>query len=111
MSIPRRESSYRPLPNSHKAVLDCLYRLEYLEHLNLSGLDHHSVPSQYNDITYSEDILEHYLYVITDSLRNLGSLVTLNLGSLVNNNMLREVSQRCPGLRELRSDLKAMRQF
>ena len=103
LSISRRESSYRPLPNTHKAVLDCLYRLDYLEHLNLSGLDHHSVPSQYNDITYSEDLLEHYLYIISDCLRNLGRLVTLNLGSLVTNNILREVSQSCTGLRELRA--------
>merc|ERR1719220_1633533 len=90
----RRESSYRPLPNTHKAVLDCLYRLEYLEHLNISGLDHHSVPSDYNDITYSDDLLEHYLYIISECLRNLGSLV--------NNNILRVVSQSCPSLVELR---------
>ena len=83
-------------------MLDCLYRLEYLEHLNISGLDHHSVPSEHNDITYSEDVLEHYLYIIRDCLGKLGRLVTLNLGSLVTNNILRELSQSCPALRELR---------
>ena len=103
LCLPRRETSYRPLPNTHKAVLDCLYRLEYLEHLNISGLDHHSVPSEHNDITYSEDLLEHYLYIISECLRNLHSLLTLNLGSLVNNNILRVVSQSCPSLLELRS--------
>ena len=102
LCLPRRESSYRPLPNTHKAVLDCLYRLEYLEHLNISGLDHHSVASEYNDITYSDDLLEHYLYIISECLRSLHSLLTLNLGSLVNNNILRVVSQSCPSLLELR---------
>ena len=38
LSIPRRDHHYQPLPNTHKAVLDCLYKLEYLEHLNLSGM-------------------------------------------------------------------------
>ena len=38
LSIPRRDHHYKPLPNTHKAVLDCLYKLEYLEHLNLSGM-------------------------------------------------------------------------
>ena len=102
LCVAQKESSYRPLPNTHKAVLDCLYRLEYLEHLNISGLDHHSVPSEHNDITYSEDLLEHYLYIISECLRNLHSLLTLNLGSLVNNNILRVVSQSCPSLLELR---------
>ena len=102
LCLPRRESSYRPLPNTHKAVLDCLYKLEYLEHLNISGLDHHSVASEYNDITYSDDLLEHYLYIVSECLRNLRSLFTLNLGSLVNNNILRVVSQSCPSLLELR---------
>jgi len=38
LSIPRREEkNYRPLPNTHKAVLDCLFKMEFLEHLNLSG--------------------------------------------------------------------------
>ena len=58
--------------------------------------------SEYNDITYSDDLLEHYLYIVSECLRNLGSLLTLNLGSLVNNNILRVVSQSCPSLLELR---------
>ena len=73
-----------------------------MEHLNISGLDHHSVASEHNDITYSEDLLEHYLYIVSECLRNLHSLLTLNLGSLVNNHILREVSQSCPALLELR---------
>ena len=119
LSIARRDSHYRPLPNTHKAILDCLHRLPFLEHLNLSGkvainisiaptrelsagLDHTGVASDHNDITYSEELLEHYLYIITDSLSNLPNLVSLNLGSLANNNILRVVSNTCPRLRELR---------
>ena len=53
LSVARREREWRPLPNTHKAVLDNLYRAEYLEHLNISGmrgLDHTSVKSQHNDL-------------------------------------------------------------
>ena len=38
LSVARREREWRPLPNTHKAVLDNLYRAEYLEHLNISGM-------------------------------------------------------------------------
>ena len=48
--------------------------------------------SEHNDLTGSEELLEHYLYLITDSLASLPGLVTLNLGSLCNNNSLRVVS-------------------
>ena len=66
------------------------------------GLDHTSVKSEYNDITNSEELLEHYLYLITDSLAGLPNLVSLNLGSLCSNNILRVVSNTCRQLRELR---------
>jgi len=103
LSIPRREEkNYRPLPNTHKAVLDCLFKMEFLEHLNLSGLDHTSVVSEHNDITYSDDLLEHYLYIIADILGNLQNLLSLNLGSLCNNQILRVISNNCHMLKELR---------
>jgi len=102
LSVGRREGQWRPLPNTHKAILDTLHRAEYLQHLNISGLDHTSVKSDHNDITQSEELLEHYLYLITDCLAKLPNLVTLNLGSLVTNNMLRVISNTCRELRELR---------
>ena len=73
-----------------------------LEFLLYPGLDHTSVKSDHNDITQSEELLEHYLYLITDCLAKLPNLVTLNLGSLVTNNMLRVISNTCRELRELR---------
>merc|ERR1712012_22010 len=102
ISIPRREGNYKPLPNTHKAIIDSLYKAEYLEHLNISGLDHTAVASDHNDITYSDELLEHYLYIITDNISNLPNLVTLNLGSLCNNNILRVISNNCQNLKELR---------
>ena len=66
------------------------------------GLDHTSVKSEHNDITHSEELLEHYLYLVTDSLASLPNLVSLNLGSLCTNNTLRVVSNTCRQLRELR---------
>ena len=73
-----------------------------LKFLFSPGLDHTSVKSEHNDITQSEELLEHYLYLITDCLARLPNLVTLNLGSLVSNNMLRVISNTCAHLRELR---------
>ena len=102
ISIPRKEGNYKPLPNTHKAIIDSLYKAEYLEHLNISGLDHTAVASDHNDITYSDELLEHYLYIITDNISNLSNLVTLNLGSLCNNNILRVISNTCKNLKELR---------
>ena len=65
-------------------------------------MDHTSVKSEHNDITHSEELLEHYLYIITDCLAGLPNLVSLNLGSLCSNNILRVVSNTCGHLRELR---------
>ena len=41
-------------------------------------------------------VKEHYLNLIEDALRELPSLVNLNLGTLVNNGILRIVSKTCP---------------
>ena len=41
---------------------------------------------------------EHYLNLIEDALRELPNLVNLNLGTLVNNGILRIVSKTCPRL-------------
>ena len=38
LSVGRREGQWRPLPNTHKAILDTLYRAQYLQHLNISGV-------------------------------------------------------------------------
>jgi len=102
LSIPRPESQYHPLPNTHKAILDTLYRLSYLEHLNLSGLDEHSTPGDYNDLMHSREVKEHYLYIIDDCIRNLPNLITINLGTLVNNSILRTLSKTSNNLREIR---------
>ena len=102
LSIPRGEVQYRPLPNTHKAVLDSLFKLTYLEHLNLSGMDEHSTPGDYNDLMHSREVKEHYLYILDDCIRQLPSLITINLGTLVNNNIIRTISNTCHGLRELR---------
>ena len=67
-----------------------------------SGLDHTAVKSSHNDLTASEDVLEHYRYIITDALGGLPHLASLNLGSLATNNTLRVLSNSCPRLRELR---------
>ena len=66
------------------------------------GLDHTAVKSSHNDLTASEDVLEHYRYIITDALGGLPHLASLNLGSLATNNTLRVLSNSCPRLRELR---------
>ena len=58
--------------------------------------------SSHNDLTASEDVLEHYRYIITDALGGLPHLASLNLGSLATNNTLRVLSNSCPRLRELR---------
>jgi len=102
LCIPRREDRYYPLPNTHKSVIDCLFRCKYLENLNLSGLDEHSTPPDYNDFIQSQEVKEHYLAMLGDAMRQLPSLVSLNLGTLVNNNILRMVSTTCTGLKELR---------
>ena len=87
-----------------------LTRCKYLEHLNLSGLDEHSTPADYNDLLHSAEVRstltmvlilvpqvkEHYLNLIEDAVRELPSLVNLNLGTLVNNGILRIVSKTCP---------------
>ena len=73
-----------------------------LKFISSPGLDHTSVKSEHNEITGSEELLEHYLYLITDCLARLPNMVTLNLGSLVSNNMLRVISNTCTHLRELR---------
>ena len=91
-------------------------RCKYLEHLNLSGLDEHSTPADYNDLLHSAEVRsilttifilgvmtvpqvkEHYLNLIEDAVRELPSLVNLNLGTLVNNGILRIVSKTCPRL-------------
>ena len=39
LSVGRREGQWRPLPNTHKAILDTLYRAQYLQHLNISGVN------------------------------------------------------------------------
>ena len=41
-------------------------------------------------------VKEHYLNLIEDAVRELPSLVNLNLGTLVNNGILRIVSKTCP---------------
>ena len=41
-------------------------------------------------------VKEHYLNLIEDALRELPRLVNLNLGTLVNNAILRIVSKTCP---------------
>ena len=51
------------------------------------GLDHTAVKSSHNDLTASEDVLEHYRYIITDALGGLPHLASLNLGSLATNNI------------------------
>ena len=43
-------------------------------------------------------VKEHYLNLIEDALRELPNLVNLNLGTLVNNGILRIVSKTCPRL-------------
>ena len=65
-------------------------------------MDHTAVKSSHNDLTASEDVLEHYRYIITDALGGLPHLASLNLGSLATNNTLRVLSNSCPRLRELR---------
>jgi len=102
LCVPRRDERYYPLPNTHKSIIDCLFRCKYLEHLNLSGLDEHSTPADYNDLLHSAEVKEHYLNLIEDAVRELPSLVNLNLGTLVNNGILRIVSKTCPRLKELR---------
>lgn len=102
LCIPRRDERYYPLPNTHKSVIDCLYRCKYLEHLNLSGLDEHSTPADYNDLMHSSEVKEHYLGLIEDAIRDLPGLLTLNLGTLVSNGILKTISKTCPSLRELR---------
>jgi len=102
LSIPRRDVPYHPLPNTHKAILDSLFKLSFLEHLNLSGLDEHSTPGNYNDLMHSREVKEHYLYIINDCVGQLPTLLTINLGTLVNNNILRTISKTCNNLREIR---------
>jgi len=102
LCIPRKDVQYHPLPNTHKAILDTMFKLTYLEHINLSGLDEHSTPGDYNDLMHSREVKEHYLYLLDDCIRNLPNLNTVNLGTLVNNNILRTLSTSCPNLRELR---------
>ena len=104
--------SILPLPASNSTHP---HRCKYLEHLNLSGLDEHSTPADYNDLLHSAEVeplilmlliwtrplvspqvKEHYLNLIEDALRELPSLVNLNLGTLVNNGILRIVSKTCP---------------
>ena len=104
LSIPRKDVPHHPLPNTHKAVLDSLFKLTFLEHLNLSGLDEHSTPGNYNDFMHSREVKEHYLYIINDCVGRLSTLLTINLGTLVNNNILRTISNTCRNLRELRYD-------
>ena len=136
LCVPRRDERYYPLPNTHKSIIDCLFRFfnllvnqirctlflhlhdnhlhdtrcKYLEHLNLSGLDEHSTPADYNDLLHSAEVRstltmvlilvpqvkEHYLNLIEDAVRELPSLVNLNLGTLANNGILRIVSKTCP---------------
>jgi len=70
--------------------------------LNLSGLDEHSTLPDYNDFMHSSEIREHYLYLIEDAIRGLPTLHTLNLGTLVNNSIIRVVSSTCKHLHEFR---------
>ena len=92
LCVPRRDERYYPLPNTHKSIIDCLFRFwngstgfnfssradimpksvffhfqlpiphththrcKYLEHLNLSGLDEHSTPADYNDLLHSAEV-------------------------------------------------------
>lgn len=100
--IPRRRDRYYPLPNTHKSIIDCLYRCEFLEQLNISGLDEHSTTPDYNDFMHSGECKEHYLHLLDDVIRKLPRLVILNLGTLVNNTILRTVSNNCPNLKELK---------
>eukprot|EP00090_Calanus_glacialis_P003393 TRINITY_DN12513_c0_g1_i1.p1 TRINITY_DN12513_c0_g1~~TRINITY_DN12513_c0_g1_i1.p1 ORF type:complete len:570 (-),score=148.82 TRINITY_DN12513_c0_g1_i1:78-1787(-) len=102
LSIPRTEVQYHPIPNTHKAILDSLFKLSYLEHLNLSGLDEHSTPGDYNDLMHSSEVKEHYLFILDDCIRQLPNLITINLGTLVNNNILRTIGNTCAGLKEIR---------
>ena len=102
LSIPRTDVHYHPLPNTHKAILDSLFKLSYLEHLNLSGLDEHSTPGDYNDLMHSSEIKEHYLFILDDCIRQLPNLITINFGTLVNNNILRTIGNTCPNLKEIR---------
>jgi len=102
LTIPRRDDRFYPLPNTHKSILDCLFRCEYLEHLNISGLDEHSTHPDYNDFVKGKDVKDHYLGVLEDSVRLLPHLITLNLGTLVNSTLLRIISTTCANLRELR---------
>ena len=39
LTVGRREGQWRPLPNTHKAILDTLYGAQYLQHLNISGVN------------------------------------------------------------------------
>jgi len=100
--IGRRDERCYPLPNTHKSILDCLYRCKYLEHLNLSGLDEHSTPPDYNDFMHSSETREHYLNILEDAIRDLPGLLTINLGTLVNNNIARALSNTATKLREFR---------
>jgi len=100
--VGRRDDRNYPLPNTHKSIIDCLFRCKYVEHLNLSGLDEHSTPPDYNDFMHSSETREHYLFILEDGIRNLHRLRTLNLGTLVNNNIIRTVSNCCPYLKEFR---------
>jgi len=102
LSIPRREDRFYPLPNTHKSILDCLHRCKYLTHLNLAGLDEHGTPVDYNDLMYNSEVKEHYLNIIDDALRELPGMLTLSLGTLVDNRILRTISNTCKQLRELR---------
>jgi hypothetical protein len=45
-------SKRTPLPNVHKALLETLHRCQYLEALNISGLDDHATTSDYNDFKH-----------------------------------------------------------
>merc|ERR1719516_401495 len=51
---------------------------------------------------HSREVKEHYLYIINDCLGQLPTLLTINLGTLVNNNILRTISKTCNHLREIR---------
>ena len=48
ISCQNQFSCQLPIPNTH--------RCKYLEHLNLSGLDEHSTPADYNDLLHSAEV-------------------------------------------------------
>ncbi|CAB4062259.1 unnamed protein product [Lepeophtheirus salmonis] len=99
--LPDHAKRY-PIPNTQKSILESIHRCKFLEVLDLSGMDDHATPLDYNDFQNSSDCKEHYLYVLEDSIYHLEHLVILNIGNFITNSICKAISETCSNLRELR---------